>query len=816
MYADEISTGAAPAVTPAAQAAETISLPAGKLTPNSRKDAIPRTDQLPGINEFGATRKMIPANADFTANEAFLDAQLEELMADLAAMDFYPHTATSPDTTTPKEHRAPDLSADILNDDQYDVGVVPRVHVAVPPPGFQAPAEIQNVDLVPVQPAVDATPVPAETPIARSQWFVNQDLTQLSSMTRGATQSARVEGSLAASVAQVLGVEHLHATTSPILGLACRVAQAILCASTGATASQYSDNPGYDIRFTRLSDFDDARALFPGHVPLWAPESLTLGATGALATLCLPFGAGGFTWRFRDAAGPVLGPDPRAGLMPAAARTRYPGGSMHIMVVRQGATNGINVGGGSLTLDHLWELERWIRDSMDPGLMDVAWRTMMAAGAVFAEPVILPVPPEGFGDGMRPVQVTTEHEGGQQLKQPWNFPPVQQIANRLRLPIVGRLPPMLPAMQNALWNAATAAAALNAAAAGPAADAAAVAAARGAAPTPNGWNAAGNRQCVSIYLDVDNNVARISSQGPRGGDPQRHDWQLAPLVRWMSRPLNGVNPAIYKPLSGYMQTVGSSLGDIDAPTGLDDFPDEPPGGIRNVYGHDDGVTLRLPEFDLLRITPIIIGAHVLLKHTKKHGRTDRRSLERRRARYASRLHLLHNYNCAERDFWPHDMHWITLSHGTLMRKLPPYAQNLCLMARMSTVDYEAPNWQVLESPYLVTGGTRHTAYYGFQVPGTWIVDEGGRASVSGPHTNYPALDAALRDTLDSGRLVHVNERLRSNFAPVLNCHNMHAPLGISPRALGGRTERATDITVSAFGPRLAAGSNQGGLHVVVR
>jgi hypothetical protein len=67
------------------------------------------------------------------------------------------------------------------------------------------------------------------------------------------------------------------------------------------------------------------------------------------------------------------------------------------------------------------------------------------------------------------------------------------------------------------------------------------------------------------------------------------------------------------------------------------------------------------------------------------------------------------------------------------------------MADVSRSHLAGSNWQLLESSLRLKGTVPTAAYLGYRVPGTWVISCEVIVPMNKSKTDYPAIDAALRE-----------------------------------------------------------------------
>jgi hypothetical protein len=321
---------------------------------------------------------------------------------------------------------------------------------------------------------------------------------------------------------------------------------------------------------------------------------------------------------------------------------------------------------------------------------------------------------------------------------------------------------------------------------------------------------------VAQSLVINWNVRTVTVTGRVDNRPVILEPNLDALFLYVSDPANGFDYVLREELISIAEVLGPTLRDLESERLRHQAPPEYAGGFRNVYGFTDRVTMMVPAFDMKKIAPLLVGAHRLAKRTVHQSFVSQDTLCRRMRRYAALLHLVHHFSLAEQDIWPDDLVFGLVTAASQMKKIPRKMANFAIMRRLDRDDLSAPNWQVLESSLLLRSASNRTAYVGFQVDGTWFVDSGGRASVSGSSTCYPALEAAIRDVWNGGATVHVAERLMLDFRPIRSYNNTFNPLGISPRAFATGSGRMADITVAVERGIVSTGNNKGGTMLAIR
>jgi hypothetical protein len=314
---------------------------------------------------------------------------------------------TEANTAVSKDDFIGELSGDGINDERFDYREERHVTHVPALPATTPVAPIANVCHVPVSKAEPSSTFKANVNVVKNITLSDSAKRDTVGLERGANRDIRTEGNFAASVLATVGADDADATAAPIPGLLTRVAQAILCAETGAKAAVAPNSDSWDIRVVPLSASATFRNLYPSHAPVFLPRDLGKPASEALASLLLPGGAAAYGWRFRPgpvpdgaAAGP---PDPRDGMMPSYARKLYPGGNDKIL---EAPEPGWIFAGAALTLDALAQLERWLRNKFGHDMMDAAFKTAAVMGHVYVEPGATA---DDLGNCFDVVQATTTH-----------------------------------------------------------------------------------------------------------------------------------------------------------------------------------------------------------------------------------------------------------------------------------------------------------------------------------------------------------------------------------------------------------------------
>ncbi|KAJ5161947.1 hypothetical protein N7492_007339 [Penicillium capsulatum] len=611
---------------------------------------------------------------------------------------------------------------DNLGDDEPGIHTVSHNPIVK---GFIPQARPNNLTMVPISPAREAFGLSHTT---HTKWYLGRSNPVLSDFFR-------------------------NSSDAPMHGFMTRVVQARLAAETGATPSRAPLNPAWDIRVVdkKFRAVAIQRFLL-GYAPVYIPKDLPLAASLAMISLLVPGGAAAYTWRFRGSN------DARAGYMPSYVRFRHPGGTAAVLAIYEEAPEQVVFGGSALTAANLKLLEDYYRDLWGHAYWDEAWKTVIALGAVYVDPVPNDRP---LGFGFECVQQNTRHAGldlrdhiaSTPGPSPWGCPEVSMpfqpgidITRSIRNSSLRAIPDLLgcPIPPDPTW----------------------------------------------VKSSLRRRVILVKSITPAGSDKiQKLD--LFPTLRWLANPANGSPRSVALAAQGILnQLFDHTLAKRYMVDRYKDDEGKPYKGFRNVFGFDDKAVLALPIFDLTTAMYLLAGVHLPEASLKQRNLFAKdvpgkslidfdRIWDYVRV-YALRLHISHALALVQAQIWPCNLHCKTSNHQGVIESLPPGMFCWTFVHGLSRVHHPALNWQLLEPIHYLRARDNKVAYYGYEVDGSWDVDDMGLVNVGSEDTNYPALDAALRHAWATENTVDVLGPLWEPFQPVLDTNGLIAPFGISP------------------------------------
>ncbi|CAI7650392.1 unnamed protein product [Penicillium bialowiezense] len=647
--------------------------------------------------------------------------------------------------TVAKKDCIQELSVDGINSERYNYREHRTlIHNPEPAISFHSVPAITNLCHVPIHGPVHASTFDVQTSVINTLPFTDHGQ-------RGATIDVRRPGNFTASVLATIGADMANATSAPISGLLCRVAQAILCADTGATAALAPNVPGWDIRVVNWTDLVTYRDIYPSHLPVFIPCDIGKPAAEALVSLLLPGGAAAYGWRFR-----VAPPDPRAAYMPSYARILYPGGNAQILMVGAELGNDWSFGGAALSIDRLAQLERWLRNKFGNDMMDSAFKTMAACGHIYCAPVA-----DGTNLGEKfEVYVATTNDGANDLRGSafmWN---------------AGPAPTGIVAARHAEVNVDRHVAGFDAAVRDSA-----------RAMYPGMAFVLGAHPWGANNLPIDSmatpkyhpNLDTISISWSVRAQHCSLKIPLKLMLRHIMAPNNGHPDYIARFAAVWLQKLAGNLADFYGAADFDDSTLPPPAGFRNCFGYDDSCVFVLPKFSVRDITPVLAGVHrvnVQFGHQSSLNAQNRRE---RLRHYIAKMHVAHILTVVGENVWPDILDIGLVEHWQLVVKMPKGLQPMTYLEDASRYKLDAPNWQILESVSRLKGTNPTTAYHGYNSSGTWDLSQEGHVHINNMATSCAALDSCLRvtwmwgDKVDAGSLM-----------PVRDTSGLIAPLGFAP------------------------------------
>jgi len=572
----------------------------------------------------------------------------------------------------------------------------------------------------------------------------------------------------AASVLATIGVHEADAVSAPIHGLLTRVAIAVCCAETGATPAPAPNIDGWDVRIAPL-EFVAYNTVLPGYAPLFLPRDMSQPAAQALVSICLPGGAAAYGWRFR---GPDDAPDPRAHLMPAYARKLYPSGNRRILVITDGPLVNWVFGGPALTTVALQSLESWCRDKYGHALMDAAF------GHVYVEPN--PVDAD-LGERLSVVQCTRSYAGfdlgsNATLWQPGEPHPGIGVVSWPKISLDEKPIQFNGAVVDALG-------ALQAA---------------GAAdgdPLPGRVHAEPviNEKFQLVILAWGVRRARFSCT-----------CTLGIVLAWIVDVDNRQEKRLREFADAWLHRLAGGLHGIYGAADRDDS-DLLLISFRNSFGYSDAAVFALPDFNLRDVAPVLAGVHLVnVKYGVQSWFTPENRCNLLR-HYVFKMHIAHVISMAGDNIWPDLVTLGGYQHFDLVVKLSSKLQPLTYLESGNRRLLASPNWQILESVGCLKDTDGHTAYYGYDIPGTWEVSDGCAVRLNSSTTSIPATDAAIRYAWMHRERIDVISLQREDFVVVCDLDGYYAPLSFAPVA---KSESRSIVGVElSSGGRLFHGHN---------
>lgn len=579
-------------------------------------------------------------------------------------------------------------------------------------------------------------------------------------------------------ILNVLGLKEPLPGSVPLMGLATRIVQAIICSVMGAEPYDCPDTAGWDVRTTSLDYFPTASKVFPDYTPIYIPSDLSNKAAAALVSLMVPGGAAAYGWRFNDSTGCL------SDYMPSYVRFSHPGGTLKVLAVYARPPAVCVYGGKTLLPAALLHLEGYYRARWGNGYWEQAYKTIAAMGAVYANPV-----PASLSLGRDcPVFKQSTKQGTQDIsRHTTQWVPVRTVSQMHKdhgcwcVPWRNdhTIPPDLEKLAmkalESMWNV------------------------RFSSDVSLRWDWV--QRSVQADWTVDGHQWSLSQLICKCLDQvATMPVQMDQSVRLKAKLIS----AQYRMHSLYDRYPDSMRSPV-----IDSGVRE---GFRNIFGFsDERAYLVLPNFDLQHTVALITGVLKPVLTLPTESLINRPRLRDWLGCYCLRLHIAHNICLTDRHMWPDDLYIAPLDHHDLVKHLPEGLQSLVWVSNVRRGMIPARNWQLLEPIHFLRDCDKVTAYYGYDVCGTVELASSQTPKtirVTSSRTNYAALDSALRHHWLKGGTISLNMGVQHVFAAIVDKNNVPAPFAISPYVFDEAEDRVLPVTIQFNTDEAVFRSNQ--------
>ncbi|BAV56308.1 hypothetical protein [Fusarium poae alternavirus 1] len=723
-----------------------------------------------------------PKSIDGFVNNAYMEYELEKLLAELDVADPEPALYQPPaaDTSVP-DIELPDVTSDPINDSRVGSDPVHNVRLAPPLPAEDGQGRVESeavfdVPLVRAEPAGD---IDARQPVTNNISSLDASFQQHLGLARSANASARRAGTLAASIAYTLGADGTTVSEAAPLGLAVRIIAGEMAAMQGATASIQPSESVLDVITTPIAHVGDAEDNNPDFFSVYLPAQLSAGEKSALVSLLVPGGPGAYTWRYREPD------DPRAAVMPAITRKLFAGGVERILAVTERADVLPAVGGAALTYANLFGLERYYRRHFGNAVFDAAWRTVYAASAVYVEPDIVEPCPLRPGDNFVVRRTTHQIDGLDLQDDMFTWLGGQHVPPRYRdfLPVGYEdfsKDRVLRRFNDLAWELGR----------------------------ENNENLPARWKRAEPYATGVTFVYMRPAEGDGDAEEDNIDFGWDDLLPFLAELALPKDRLFFR--TGYYHFSRLGLPDSLVEGDRDPVPPDIGRGhlIRNVYGAADFASMNLPG---LRINEIVgLVAHFTRPAARTAIRENHIRQQRKgRARnYVAHLHLLNFYSYFRSNVWPSDLMQVSYPHAPFLKRLAKPIRPFCWMDELDPSAYPGQNWWVLESAYLIRGTNNRTPFGGFLVAGTWECDTRGVVDLGKRENSLIAIEAAFRASVNDGGQISASGRFgNTTFDIIRGANGMVNPMPFAPRIRTLRGSESVDLAADGGVNTLQPGCN---------
>lgn len=165
--------------------------------------------------------------------------------------------------------------------------------------------------------------------------------------------------------------------------------------------------------------------------------------------------------------------------------------------------------------------------------------------------------------------------------------------------------------------------------------------------------------------------------------------------------------------------------------------------------------------------------------------------------YALRFHIEHILTLVRNNIWPDDLNIHVMCHRDIVQNMADGLTCHTFMTNPCRKWLKASNWQLLEPMHYLRPGGRGKAYYSYDAPGSWEIDQGS-VRLGAKSTSYAAVDAAMRSAWMLGGKVNA-QQVDVEFVAIRDANGLIAPFAAAPYAVCNRNMGANhtgEISIS--------------------